>query len=201
MELSVFHLGSAVVLFLSFGIAFADSGPVSPPGLFRHLQHTCAGINNSYDCAKAVEADRLKKGIIGVSRNRHDLVINPSASPAVVFADIEKEGSSQGQRYSYVDYFPSIRSHVVYVQYYEGGDFILVNSVSGQKTNVWSIPIASPDSTKYPLTSNNGPPILQPLGSNVLSEQIGTIDRPRLCVLVAAYIEARWAQHPADGGR
>ncbi|MFH1627155.1 MAG: hypothetical protein ABIE47_00340 [Pseudomonadota bacterium] len=148
-EQSVLPVGLVVVLFLSFGIVFADSGPVSPPGLFRHLQHICAGINNSYDCAREVEADRLKKGIIGVSRNGHDLVINPSASPAVAFADIEGEGSSQGQRYSYVDYFPSIRSHVVYVQYYEGGDFILINSVSGQKTNVWSMPIASPDSSRF----------------------------------------------------
>ena len=101
-------------------------------------------------------------------------------------------------------------------------------------------PTASPASAfrdaKYPLTSNDGPPIVQPIGSNetfefflkfgkssyrrkpvssyfkmfwtpafagvttkvdfqrsrnVLSEQVGTIDRPRLCVLVAAYPETR----------
>ncbi len=124
-EPGVFTAGLVGAMFLAPAIAFAESGPVSPPGLFRHLQYICSGIDNSYNCAKAVEADRFRKGIAGVSRNGRDLVIKVGASQATVFQDVGRGESTRGARYSYVDYFPSIRSHVVYVQYYEGGRLLI----------------------------------------------------------------------------
>lgn len=148
-EPGVFTAGSVAAMFLAPAFAFAESGPVSPPGLFRHLQYICSGIDNSYNCAKAVEADRFRKGIAGVSRNGRDLVIKVGASQATVFQDVGRGESTRGARYSYVDYFPSIRSHVVYVQYYEGGDFLLVDKDSGRKVPIWSIPIPSPDSSRF----------------------------------------------------
>jgi hypothetical protein len=51
--------------------------------------------------------------------------------------------------YSYIEFVPQLRQHLVHVQYYEGGCFYLVDAKSGNKTEICGVPIVSAKARRF----------------------------------------------------
>ena len=57
--------------------------------------------------------------------------------------------------YTYFGYLKEIDFHVIKVQHYETGEFILINNKTGVQTKIWGIPKISPDKNHLAIASNS----------------------------------------------
>jgi len=107
----------------------------------------CQGINNSYQCAQAIEKHLLADGGRGVARRGAELAIPLLNGDTLALRDSTPD-TPTGVWHSYRAYLPSIGYHVVEVQYYEGSTYLLVNGTSGKKTFSNGLPVVSPDNRR-----------------------------------------------------
>lgn len=67
---------------------------------------------------------------------------------------ILKTDSTMRMSYRYAGYLKEIHSHVVHrVPYEDSGNYLVVDDSTGDSTTVWAMPVASPDGTRFVLTS------------------------------------------------
>jgi hypothetical protein len=65
-----------------------------------------------------------------------------------------KTDSTISWGYRYAGHFQSIHSHVVHrVPYEDTGNYLIVDDSTGDSTEVWAVPIPSPDGMRFVLTS------------------------------------------------
>ena len=65
-----------------------------------------------------------------------------------------KTDSTMRMIYRYAGYFKEIHSHVVHrVPYEDSGNYLVGDDSTGDSTTVWAMPVASPDGTRFVLTS------------------------------------------------
>jgi hypothetical protein len=107
-------------------------------------ERLCQQITNSYECAQAIERDLLSKGVPEVARRGGQLVIRLTHADSATFRDSSTETAS-AVSYSYRGLLPSVPYHVIEVQYYEGGTYLLVNAATGRQTFSNGLPVPSPD--------------------------------------------------------
>jgi hypothetical protein len=124
--------------------ASTDSLAAGPDSLNHVL---CQGLNNSYLCAQTIEKHLLAEGKHGVLRRDAELHIPLLTGDTLVLRDSVSD-TATGVRHSYRAYLPSIGYHVVEVQYYEGGTYLLVNGVSGKTAFSNGVPVVSPDNRR-----------------------------------------------------
>ena len=92
------------------------------------------------------EASLLKGKEKFVERKGNDLIFKLGNGKKKIFeSDPDSIGESHCVFYMYRGYLKSINSYVVNVHYYEGGEFILINSYSGDTTILDGIPYVSPN--------------------------------------------------------
>lgn len=123
-----------------------------PVGSWKHIAKaapvgTCDGMVNSYQCALAVECQRLRSTSLGVSREGTVLRITLKSGGFLELAD---EPGDRGVKYTYVDRLPT-GHHLVYMQYYEGGGYLLIEPITGYQFELEEYPSFSPDG-KYVVT-------------------------------------------------
>lgn len=106
------------------------------------VETICANIENSLECAKAVEKEQLKKHSKLVKRNGPSLSLNGGKGSPIVFADTEEA------YYSFVDYFSSIDYYVVLMHTFESYNYKLIHAKTKKSFTLNGFPIISPDN-KY----------------------------------------------------
>jgi len=107
----------------------------------------CRNLNNSYQCAQAIERHLLADPVHGAHRLGSELVI-PLLNGGTLSLRDSAPDMPTGVWYTYRTHLPSIRYHVVEVHYYEGGTYLLVNGRSGKKTFSNGLPVVSPDNRR-----------------------------------------------------
>ncbi len=117
-----------------------------PVGSWRHVAKaapvgTCDGMVNSYQCALAVETQRLRSTSVGVCRDGTVLRITLKSGAVLKLAD---EPGDRGAKYTYVDRLSS-GHHLVHVQYYEDGGYMLIEPRTGSQFELEEYPSFSPD--------------------------------------------------------
>lgn len=107
------------------------------------LDSLCRGLDNSYDCAKKIEEYQLPFFKDIVKRTDDKLILKTDNNSDVILENTDKE--EDGVWYSFRDYFKGINSYLVTVNYYEGGEYYLVNKKSGGKILIPGLIKISPD--------------------------------------------------------
>lgn len=132
------HFLSALALLTA---ACAGSQPSSPAAPGAHDPFSrCEGRQA---CRDSVQARVIAESGGRVRRQGDRLVIQVERGAPAELVDNTSD-SGDARRHAYAGYLPSIRHHVVQVGYYEGGDVILVNAVTGMATTVHGYPAIAP---------------------------------------------------------
>jgi hypothetical protein len=110
------------------------------------VDKVCVGIDNSYDCAKAMEKARIDTLSDRVSRDNHRLFIRLADGRRCVFTDDAKE--VDGRLYTYLGQLERVGYDLIEVHYYEGGSYLLLNPLTGVIQQVDAVPVVSPDGAR-----------------------------------------------------
>jgi hypothetical protein len=108
----------------------------------------CRGIDNSFECAQAVERARL--AVPGAAAYRRDdrLLIRLGRGDTLMLTNSPDSAGVAGASYSYVAHLRAVAHHLVEIQYYEGRAFLLISDRSGRRTVISGYPVISPDSSR-----------------------------------------------------
>jgi hypothetical protein len=131
---------------VSTHLAWADSGDILPvPDAL--LKRYCHGVHNSYECAQKIETGEIKtKYMTRVSRCRPEGLCIRLAGKSIILKD---KNTDPVAAYSYIAFVPALRTHVVHVQYSEGGSFLVIHDESGRSANVAGFPVPSPNRRRF----------------------------------------------------
>lgn len=123
---------------------------------YRSVPHRiCMSETNTLECARAVEAYQLRHGHDHLARRDSSFVIGLPSGDSVVIRDrAGDEFGVGGATYTYLGFLPSLEQHLLEVQYYEGGAYLLVNGRSGERQPVASVPTPSPDGRRFAVVSS-----------------------------------------------
>lgn len=151
-------------------ISFAGCGTGSEPGSrtggtapeirtwpsYRDVPHRiCMSETNTYECARAVEAYQLRHGHDHLARRDSSFVIGlPSGDSVIVRDRPGDQHGAGGARYTYLGFLPSVSQHLLEIQYWEGGGYLLVDGRTGRRHEVVSVPRVSPDDRRFTVFSS-----------------------------------------------
>ncbi|MEA3642063.1 MAG: hypothetical protein VBE63_19295 [Lamprobacter sp.] len=114
-----------------------------PVGSNEHarLDDYCKGISNSFECAQAIERIQLPKYSEFVQRKGDTLAIRLKNGQKLNIKNRGKFGDldDRVQLYSFRDYFQKQGILVIEIHYWEGGEYLLVNTATGQQSKVIDI--------------------------------------------------------------
>ncbi len=109
----------------------------------------CSGPNlNTFQCARGIERKLLAEKSGAINRSASILQIR-TARKTVKVADERTENGEKSVEYSYLGFSKKLNSHVLYVQYYEGGAYMVIHHSSGESSFPSGYPIASPDGKHF----------------------------------------------------
>lgn len=140
---------------------------------------------NIADCVTRYEQSLLAAGVPGVERVGKQLRILHANGATSVFTDTEGQGGGGWATYRYLGYLPEIAQHLVFVGYYEGGDFILLAARDGAVTVVWNIPFIAPDKQHFAIAGG----IPDSPGSGTLRVQTWRVEQASLVLEHSVEIE------------
>jgi hypothetical protein len=109
------------------------------------LSDHCRGLENSFDCARAIERAQLPRYAQDVTRQDGNLKLTLKTGKTLVLKDTP---GVSGMSYSFRDYLPNLGYFLVHVQLWEGEGYMLVNDRTGKKYHLDDLPIISPDRTR-----------------------------------------------------
>lgn len=116
----------------------------------------CTKNQYSLDCARAVEAFQLQSGGNRYAKRTGNSLVVRLNGKAAVLTDAgvtEDEAGDNTILYSYIDYLPDMRLHIVGILFYEGSAFLAIHHDSGQKVYPHGFPVVSPDLQRFVATS------------------------------------------------
>jgi hypothetical protein len=117
--------------------------------LTETLAKVCTGILNSGECAEAIEryqAPRYKGRFKRIGRT---LTITLENGKSVSLTSSPPGTESNYKCYNYVEFIPSILQHLVHVQYDEIHSFYLIDSRTGNKTEICGVPILTQQRDRF----------------------------------------------------
>jgi hypothetical protein len=123
-----------------------------PPPVYKALLTHCEGIQNTLQCARAIEQAQAK-GNSARYFEREKLVLRIRTGKKVVTLRDRSNGNGDDALYSYLAYLPELQLHV---QFYEGDVYAIVHQKSGELAHVDGFPLISPDRKRFVTISNGG---------------------------------------------
>ena len=117
------------------------------------LSSVCEGILNSLQCARAIEKYQQARPGARFRRSRDVVTITLEDGQSVSLRDeFSKNANGEATKrksYSYIEFLPQMKQHLVHVQHYEGHCFWLVDARSGSKTEICGVPIRAPSGRRF----------------------------------------------------
>lgn len=111
----------------------------------------CNTIDNSFRCARAIEAVQLPRSD-RVARRGDTLRLALEAGDTVRLVDRPAEGSD-ALLFSYQDHWADAGWFVVHEQHYEGSEFLLIGEAAGERVRVPARPLPAPDGERFAVLS------------------------------------------------
>ena len=121
------------------------------------LDELCAGIDNSYECAQAIEEHQLKNSEHArrVIRRGGQLRLKLNNGRRQTLKDYQKANEDDSViQYNFREYLPELGYFLVHRQFYEGRDYLMIHDASGRRFQLQSVPVVSPDRRRLVTTSN-----------------------------------------------
>lgn len=125
--------------------------PSDTPPAAAGASAICDTIDNSFRCARAIEAVRLP-GAARVARRGDTLRLALAAGDTTRLVDRPGEGSGVVY-FSYQDHWPERGWFVVQEQHYEGSEFLLVDDATGDRVRVPARPLPAPGGERFAVLS------------------------------------------------
>jgi len=150
------YLRAHMVLLLL--LLHSAGGAKASPQAGNQLNAICAGIDNSYDCAQAIERHQLSKPEYTrlAVRARNGLRVRLRNGTWLTVEDSQKKGEEASVvKFSFRDYLRDIGYFLLHRQYYEGDDYLLIQDTTGNKFELQDLPVISPDKRRL-VTASNG---------------------------------------------
>jgi tetratricopeptide (TPR) repeat protein len=122
------------------------------------LDKLCGGIDNSYQCAQAIERRQLKRisNSLRVKREGKFLRIKLDDGKLAVIENFEKSGEEDSViKFSFRKYLPEIGYYLIHKQLYEGDGYLMVDARTGRKYELQALPVVSSDRQRL-VTASNG---------------------------------------------
>ncbi|MBN2402484.1 MAG: SH3 domain-containing protein [Spirochaetes bacterium] len=104
-------------------------------------------IHNSYECAQYIEKRKLPLLHEKVSRNNYSLTIKCLNKKLVSLTDTDhrEKAAVDSRYYTFAHYYKHVRQFLIFIQYWEGGSYSLINEYNCEQIEVWEAPVFSPD--------------------------------------------------------
>jgi hypothetical protein len=115
------------------------------------LDRACRNIENSYECAQAVEKMQLPRYLQQVSRKGKILRLTLKTGKVVELKDVPTDPKKPDEPvdkivyYSFREYLRDLGYFLVEVQFWEGGEYLMVNDQNGQIYHLPDLFLLSPD--------------------------------------------------------
>lgn len=122
------------------------------------LNAICAGIDNSYECAQAIERQQLQKpeNASAAIRAGTSLRLQLRNGRSLPVKDFQKRGDEASViKYSFRDYLRDIGYFLLHRQFYEGDDYVMIQDTTGHRFELQDLPVVSPDRLRV-VTASNG---------------------------------------------
>ena len=147
------YLRTVVHAFLALAASLAGA---QEPETYRKLLRHCEGLNNTFQCARAIEKSQMKGDFQSYFIRTNGVLRIKTSAKAVELRDQGGDDDSNNYRYSYLTFLPDEQLHVLHLQFYEGNIFSVVHHKSGAKVAIDGFPILSPDSRRFVAISSSG---------------------------------------------
>jgi hypothetical protein len=120
------------------------------------LDKLCDNIENSYECAQAIEKQQLKnsENAQRVIRRGGQLRLKLNNGRWQTLKDYQGNDEDYVVNYNFREYLPEL-GYVVHRQFYEGRDYLMIHDASGRQFNLQDVPVVSPDRQRL-VTASNG---------------------------------------------
>jgi len=140
---------AALVLVLA-GCTTGSRSPGQGSSTFTAL---CADIDNSYECAQAIERHQLRESANAgrVARRGGALHVQLQDGRSVTVADTSPDEESAA-KYSFREYLSEIGYFLLHRQLYEGEEYVMLHHRTGQMFAVPNVPVISPDGARVVTT-------------------------------------------------
>jgi len=152
------YLPARLVLLLLLLHSVGGATAKASPQASNQLNAICAGTDNSYECAQAIERHQLRKpqhARLAV-RARNGLRVRLRDGTWLTVKDSQKKGDEASVlKFSFRDYLRDIGYFLLHRQYYEGDDYLLIQDTTGNKFELQDVPVISPDKRRL-VTASNG---------------------------------------------
>jgi hypothetical protein len=90
--------------------------------------------------------EKIPKSLSGqVIRMGDSLLIKTGADTVTILANNHNDDGNSYVNYTFGEFLPEINCFLINADFYEGGCCVLINRDSGEKVEVWSKPVISPD--------------------------------------------------------
>lgn len=126
----------------------------SPRQSDEQLAALCADIQNSYECAQAVERHQLQKPVLArqVARKGKALHLQLRDGKNLTVADTQPADEASIVKYSFRDYLSEIGYFLLHRQYYEGEEYVMLQDQTGKMFPLPNVPVVSPDKSRLATT-------------------------------------------------
>lgn len=105
---------------------------------------------------KAAKAEKLNIDTTLVKKKQGELVLSLAGNKMMILRDsLSNSDNTEQITYNYWGHFNEVGFYIIKVQYYESGEYLLINDKTGIKTQVWGEPKLSPDK-KHIVSASNG---------------------------------------------
>jgi peptidoglycan hydrolase-like protein with peptidoglycan-binding domain len=109
----------------------------------------CQYIRNTNNCARVIEKAQIPKFKERVSRDGDRLEIFTDSKEKRVFINEDGGNYSNTISYTFREYIHDVKCFIIDIHYYEGGAYLLVNSLTNKAIRIPEIPIFSPDKKRF----------------------------------------------------
>jgi hypothetical protein len=113
------------------------------------LDRLCAELQNSYQCAQAIERHQLQQPHFAarVQRDGASLRLQLHSGRWLTITDPPEASDDEVHAtfHNFRDYFPEIGYYLLHRQFYEGEGYLLVHQDSGSRYELHALPVVSPD--------------------------------------------------------
>lgn len=147
---TLLYIQDTVIHFDNKRLTFQKEDSVYIPELYKDFQYRQTIIeknDNSFMAAKELEAYLSKGQGEHFKRSGDTLFLNLSNGKKVSLIDNSKEGDEE-EHYTYENYFSQPNIFIIYVQLYEGNNYLLVNRTNGNKKYIIGRAYPSPSGSK-----------------------------------------------------
>ena len=149
----------AVVLLASGPALAGEAAPPWSPFYGRlavtdSLAAACAGIVNTFECARAIERVQLGQAHAPATRHGETLTIAAGGRKLVRLRDRDTD-TAEVEAYRYMEYVPQLKQHLVLVQHYESVSYLLIDASTGTRTHIVGVPLLSPHARRFVCVQND----------------------------------------------